>query len=578
MSYDPISEPRGSPEQCHLAAKEERRFLSILLRDKPSLMDAISFGFKTGKSGHFWDSKTRFLFENICDHYKKHQSLLTRAAMESRLEGMGRSEEDVSAGMSLWSDTWSNTEASVEDYAHLKNQINNRFIQWVVTNIIKNRFEPLQEAKDNQMVLVRALQQEILAIDCFDQDSYTKVMGSEEGYKQAIDYIAQKRENPKYNQGVLSGIRAIDEIFNGFDFGTYTVISGMINGGKTTLMMNMANCMAKAGYHVVYISLEKTTDLYWRRQLCLNASYDYNHVKRGGKGESGVTDFFFERLQQVKEELVAMKQNYECIQFQPKTKLPAILAQVDRIRAVKKIDVLFVDYLGAIGWDVVHQGRSDLNIAEVHQQLMAYGKQHHLVLITASQLKNESTRTIRKQAKKAVSEGDITSVAINTEDYAESQRIVGDADNAIGLVIGDEFPPTSILLHVSKARDDYAHKTIKLLFDGAIGKIYDQDVEPSDIAVVEEMVYDTDVTKEKLISEKDLFSEIDEERKKLEEKSKSEPEETIEAKPEIKLEAEEIKPEEIKPEEKPEEKTIIENKPEAKTTKTNNNDLLSELF
>lgn len=495
------SNDRGTPEQKHLAAKEERRLLSIILRDKQLLMDIIALGFKTGPSGHFWDDKTRFLYEHIYEHYHRNHSLLTRAAMESRLESIFDNEVDVAAGLNFWAEVWSNTEASKEDFDYLKTQINNRYVQWSALNILKQGYENLKDARVDQPDLVRTIQQDILTIDCLQQDSYAKTVRAEEGFRRAMEYVVDRRENPMNQKGVLCGIPSIDRIFNGFGYGTYTVISGMINGGKTTMMLNMANNMSLAGYHVVYVSLEKSADLFYRRLLCLNANCDYNRVKRGGKRDESINDEWFERLQKAEGRLQASKLNLECIQLQPKTKLPAILAKVDKMRMERPIDVLFVDYLGVIGWETNFQGRPDLNVADVHQQVLAYGKQHNLVTIVASQLKNESTRNIRKVAKKALSEGNISAISVNTEDYAETQKIVADADNAISLVLSGEYPQTEIIVHITKARDDSAHQTLKLTFDGGIGLIQDQNISPSEITSVEEVVYDADITEDKLKGE-----------------------------------------------------------------------------
>jgi len=54
-----------------LAKKEEPRFLSILLKDKDSLMDAIAFNIKSGDEGHFWLPKPRFLFMVIQEYYNR---------------------------------------------------------------------------------------------------------------------------------------------------------------------------------------------------------------------------------------------------------------------------------------------------------------------------------------------------------------------------------------------------------------------------------------------------------------------------------------------------------------------------
>jgi hypothetical protein len=83
-----------------LAEKEEPRFLSILLRSKDSLMDAMSYGIKPGAKGHFWIPKPRFLFNIINAYYSKYHTPLTRTAIESIMEsseqfnGQTISEED----------------------------------------------------------------------------------------------------------------------------------------------------------------------------------------------------------------------------------------------------------------------------------------------------------------------------------------------------------------------------------------------------------------------------------------------------------------------------------------------------
>jgi len=504
MSTNDDSVASGSPELYRMASKEEERFLSLLLRYKELLMDAVGSDTMTD---HFWNKKSQRLFEIIDGHYREYGALLTRCAMEGVIAAKNYSDVDAAAIMNAWGETWSNTEAVEDDYKHLKRSISNRYLQREALGICKSKFDELQNAKVDQDKIVNSLQVDLMGIEGLSEDPYAKSMDVDEGYDRAIKYIEDVREHPDQHRGVYCGIRGIDDVFNGFGYGTYTVISGMINGGKTTLMINMANNMAKAGKSVVYVSLEKTADLYFRRVICLNALCDYNRVKKGGKLEFGVTDYWLERLKDAAEEGRALKQNFQCLQFLPQTKLTKILLKVNQIKSIKKIDVLFVDYLSVIGFETHHKTRPDLDLAAVHQRLFAYGKENNLVVVTAAQLKNQSTKEIRRQAKGGKSSGveDMSSVSVNTEDYGGSQIIMADADNAMAVVLSEEFPATEMMVYVTKARDDRRGQNIPLLFDGAIGRVYDRDIAGSELVASERMLYNKDVTEEALTSDDNLF-------------------------------------------------------------------------
>jgi len=373
-------------------------------------------------------------------------------------------------------------------------------------------------------------------------------MGIDEGVNKAMDFVEHKRDFPGYESGILTGIAALDRKYNGLERGTYTVISGMINGGKTTLMFNVGFNMAKATNNVLYISLEKKATLFFRRILCLHAGVDYNRIKRGGKRPEGISDFWYEKLKTAAKDLNEnIKPRYTCLQYVIKTKLSKILSDVDKIRAKGKVDVLIVDYLQAIGTETNHPTRPDLDLADIHQRLMAYGKQHNLVVITALQLKNQSAKEIRGKTKKVTSEVDVQKVEVNPEDYAGSQQIIADADNAWGVVLNADHPSTKMFVNSSKARDDESRTSVVLDFDGKIGRVSDPDVAGGHVLSVDNLIYSSESTEDKinkLEKDDDLFTDDPEQ-------AETTTTTTTEEKPDLDLSDE--KPEE-KPEEKKEEK------------------------
>lgn len=507
-----------------LAQKEEPRFLSILLRDKDCLMETIAFGIKTGNNGHFWDISARRLYELIHSYFQKHNAVLTRTVIESIMDAKTEAggffiEEDDRVAIRLYWDKVYNINTPIEDFNFLLHQINNRYIQWQGYSILQKRIDEVSKATSNQDTLVKSIREEFYSIDGMEADPYSLVMNSQNGFEAAMKYVNERRDKPDAIQTVMCELKTIDDIFYGFDYGSYTIVTGMINGGKTTLMFNMAFNMAKRGYIVIYVSLEKKAIPLFTRLLSLHAMVDYNRIKRGGKGERGLDDFHYRKITEAANDLIInIKPNLYCIQMASGAKISKILAMVDRIIASrqgireadanniskKPVDVLFVDYLGALGHESCHPSRPDLDDAVTSQRLQAYGREKDLVTITAAQLKTPSSKDIRSKAKKASSE-EANVVEVNTEDIAGSKMIVADADNAIGVILNSDFPPTKMFVHITKARDAESRRTVVLDFDGKIGRVSDTILEPGQVTAVDQLIYDKSVTEEKLQAEDDLF-------------------------------------------------------------------------
>jgi len=493
------------------AQKEEPRFLSILIRDQDSLMDAIAFGIKPGKDGHFWDVESRQMYSIIFEYYKKYHKILTRTAVDSvmdTIEKIGKTNinDEHRAKIRMYWDKIHSMEAPIEDYDLLKENINNRYVQWRAYEILKEELEKIVRVKNNQREIIKEGREKLFKIDCMEMDDYTLVMGLTEGIDKVREHIKDRRENPGSSPAVMTSINEIDKIFNGFPPGSYTIITGMVNGGKTTLMFNIAFNMAKAGYGVVYVSLEKAAVPFYTRLLALHALVDYNRIKRGGKNEQGLSDYYYNKLMEAADDLEKnIKPRFECIQAAQGTKLSKIFAEIDRVKARMKVDVIVVDYLGVIGFETSHPTRPDIDEALVSQRLQAYGRINKFVTITASQLKTPSSKEIRNKAKKATAD-DASKVEVNTEDLAGSKMIIADADNALGVILNSDSPPTKMFVHITKARDDESRRTVTLDFDGKIGRVSDQILEPGRVSAVDAIVYDTSTDIEELSSDDGLFS------------------------------------------------------------------------
>ena len=499
-----------------LAEKEEARFLGILLRDKDKVSEAISFGIAPTPSeqpGHFMYPKNSYLYMLIKKYFLEYGALLTRSAMDSLMDRQeGGTDEERASMKSYWDKIWNRNDVDDEDFRLLMTSMNDRYVEWQFYERWKLGDEIFKK-NSSSIDMIKEFIGDVNSLKNVNPDSYSLTMNLEDGIKRAMDYVIERRENPIEPDRVMTGIQALDEIYNGFEKGSYTVVSGMINGGKTTLLMNIGFNMAKAGYNVAYVSMEKKADLFYRRLLSNHAATDYNRIKRGGKEEWGITDHWLAKLQEGARDLLEnIKPHYDCLQFVQGTVLTKILAELDKLRTMKKLDVIIVDYLGVIGFESKTIGRPDLDLAKIHQRLQAYGKEHDLVTLTALQLKSSSSKDIRKKAQKVGSDADVSSVEVNTEDYSGSQIIIADADNAIGCVLNADHPPTKMYISISKARDAESRRTITLDFDGKLGRVADPEYTPQQIKATHDLLYDSNVDnaqlEQALTSDDDLFTSV----------------------------------------------------------------------
>ena len=511
LQLDKSYNTRVNNEQLKsLAKKEEPRFLSILLKDKDCLMDAIAFNIKTGDQGHFWIQKNRLMYMIIYEYYKKYESILTRTAMESVMDSLSNigklkiSDDDRTVARMYYDELFS-LDAPVEDYDMLKEHINNRYLQWQGFEIMKEEMEGIVKATSNQDKIVKKIQERFASIDNMEADSYCGSLNIVEAMPSIRNYITNRRDHPEEEPRVPTGINALDRLYY-LNPGSYTVIAGMINGGKTTLMFNIGFNMARMGYGVCYVSIEKEAFPFLLRLTSLHALVDYNRIKRGGEGDYGLSNIYYDKLIEATKDIENnIKPNFECIQAVPGTTLTKLLSEVEKVKSRMKIDVLIVDYLGVIGFETSHQGRPDIDEAMVSKRLQAYGRINKLVTIAGCQLKTPSVKEIRNKAKKATSD-DSSSVEVHTEDLAGSKMIIADADNGWGAVLNHESPPNKMFVYGTKARDDSSRECVSLDFDGRLGLISDPEFHSSHVKEVDNLLYDDEISEEDLMSNDGLFS------------------------------------------------------------------------
>lgn len=410
-----------------LANREETLFLSLVLRDKDLITQAVESGITYNC---FQNEVTRKMFTMAAEHFDRHDgNLLSRPALESMLVGY-ESPEEAATFQSKYDSIVSEFGVKAADYEMLRDNIEGRFVQRQAYAICLRFLEELLSATRDQKKVVSKFQNFVSDISAFGSDqSFFKV----EAYSEVLERLMVDTEDrmlhPESHQGIKCLYPKIDADYNGFVKQRYMVITATEGGGKTTFMMNLARNFALAGNNVVYVTIESTNMDVGRRIWTMQSQISYNRIMRGGSDqEFGLSPFIMQDLRATKERMSATVGNkLWLIQVLENTSRDVICRLVQRVMAYSKVDVVFIDYLQVVGREVNYGERVDQAIADVSGKFRAWGRKKDVLLVTANQIKGDKGRKLQEKA--ADNDDD---VMIVKGDTSGTKEISGAADYMFG--------------------------------------------------------------------------------------------------------------------------------------------------
>jgi len=443
-----------------VALREEKSFMNLLLQDKELVSESIAVGIR---HSHFWWNDTSELYKIITRYFDQHKAILTREQFRNEIERLYKEIEDQTYYRNLY-DEIINLGISDEDFSALKNGIQTRNLSQQANAVIQNYFERILEAKDRK--IVEEFIQATLSIKGAGNDEYSQTISLAESLKEVWKQVEDRQKHPENYYGLMSGFKCLDKRFTGFLPGKYLVFTGVPNGGKTTVMFNVAMNMALNKHNVVYVTIESEHMRATQRVLCIYAGVDENKILRGGSGSEGLNDDVMKILSQAKQELSTME-NFSWVQVVQGTPATKIIEMVERKRSFGGVDVLVVDYLDVVGRDKSYPNRPDLELADVSAAFQAYGKKTNTLVMTAQQLKSDSVRKLQKAKDSFTAVGDV-----GVGDVSGSQKIVAAADYVFSVVI-DQKSKDRIYLGSTKARFNRSQDSYTLSFDTNSGRLSD---------------------------------------------------------------------------------------------------------
>lgn len=413
---------------ANLANREESIFLSLLIKDKDLITDAIEAGITYSC---FQNDLTRKIFLMAAEHFDKHNgATLSRTALDSMLSG-SESPETSAMFRSKYDSITSEFGVQADDYSVLKENMEARFVQRQAYAICQKFLTELLESTRSQKQLVSKFQNLASSITAFGSEkSFFKVESMAEILDQLMQDTEHRRTNPEEHQGIKCLYPKIDADYNGFVRQRYMVITATEGGGKTTFMMNLARNFALAGNNVVYVTIESTNMDVGRRLWTMQSKVSYNRIMRGGTDkEFGLSNYIMDDLRNSKESMSStVGQHLWLVQVLENTSRETICRLIQRVMAYNKIDVVFIDYLQVVGREVNFGERIDQAIADVSGKFRAWGRKSDVLLVTANQIKGDKGRKLQEK----MNDDDDDDLVITKADTSGTKEISGAADYMFG--------------------------------------------------------------------------------------------------------------------------------------------------
>lgn len=264
------------------------------------------------------------------------------------------------------------TASNVETYARLvKEDANRRKLQAIADNVNRRIFE----GEGWQSTA------EQLSVELDDiRDISAGVLDSETVSKLWLSNFTKTRLDPLHAL-CPTGYKSLDAQLGGglFKQGLY-IVGARPGMGKTTLGVNIAESIAKAGRPVLFVSLEMSEVQIMSKRISVAGGVGYTIMQNGS-----TTD-------------VAAAQAVKTVRELAKNPVYTVakrvsVAEITRAaRQIENLAAIFVDYLGLIevGEDLRDKPRYE-QMTEVSAQLKTLSKRLNLPVVTFSQLNRENT-------------------------------------------------------------------------------------------------------------------------------------------------------------------------------------------
>lgn len=218
------------------------------------------------------------------------------------------------------------------------------------------------------------------------------------------------------DEAVKSGIQSLDaHLVKGFGKGKLALLGGLSSSGKTTLAVNIATNMMRAGKKVVIVSLEMSKDEVFQYIISRIAKIPYNRLTNPDINNDKYAELINLVYKKIKENICVVKGNAGAFTWEEiESKIEQEIYQEGF-----EPDCIMVDYLALIALPKDGQ-RRDVQLGDLAKKMRTFAERTHTAMITLVQANRQSQTKDPKTGKDIVD--------IKLENIEDSNKVGQDAD------------------------------------------------------------------------------------------------------------------------------------------------------
>jgi len=262
-----------------------------------------------------------------------------------------------------------------------------------VANAVKDKFDAHEEIDFNK--LKKEIISDLLLAGSDTQATIRRGLLSEAVQERWDSY--KNIESGAADNVIPFGMSELDEAFGGMRKTFVTLLYSKSAGGKTRTSINIAYNAARAGYNVMYFSLEMAFDLLANCFDSRIARVDSKEIIFGKLDRKDRRKFRHALIKQAKEKL-----NIWIVDVSMGAKSSLILEEIELYKATRGIspDLIVIDYANIMEPDKRYSGRSE-KYDNLFQEYHEIAKFENVAILTATQESRDASKTdIEKKKKK----------------------------------------------------------------------------------------------------------------------------------------------------------------------------------
>ncbi|MDR3356340.1 MAG: replicative DNA helicase [Spirochaetaceae bacterium] len=230
-------------------------------------------------------------------------------------------------------------------------------------------------SEDSGLLLERAQQ---LIFDLTDRKRVLNFRSVHETVPEAIERIEKLFHSKSAFTGVPSGFEELDRMTSGFQNAEMIVIGARPSIGKTAFALNIAsNIAVQSRRPAAFFTLEMTDIALATRLISFEAHVDSNALKTGFIKQAD-----FHKI------LDAAGRIYDAPLYtvdMPNMKLFDLRTQARRLRSMKQVEIIFIDYLGLISMEDTRMPRFE-QVSEISRSLKGLARELNIPIVALSQI------------------------------------------------------------------------------------------------------------------------------------------------------------------------------------------------